>query len=113
MRQSPPMLLRPLATPASSPHDDKESPHRVRWGDSLSAGRPHPQPLSYEERGGRGRGSVTPLVAPDGGQVVAAQADGQLTAVVEVVAEHMHDDPLARAWAKDFALPLRQGVRLL
>ncbi len=44
---------------------------------------------------------------------MAAQADGQLAAVVEVVAEHMHDDPLARAWAKDFALPLRQGVGLL
>lgn len=45
--------------------------------------------------------------------MIAAQADGQLAAVVEVVAEHVHDDPLARAWAKDVALPLRQGVGLL
>lgn len=44
---------------------------------------------------------------------MAAQADGQLAAVVEVVAEHVHDDPLARAWAEDVALPLRQSVGLV
>src|SRR6185437_6455381 len=60
-----------------------------------------------------GCGSGTPLITPDGGQVVAAHADGKLAAVVEVVAKHVHDDPLARAWAEDVALPLRQGIGLL
>ena len=60
----------------------------------------------------RSQGRGCPL-SPDAGQMMRAEAGGQLTAVVEVVAQDVEDDLLARGWAEDSVMAALYGGLLI